>query len=395
MEQIDYLKLVNLTNPVDDRQLNLVYTVNDKIKDGQINKEVYEKIMEMKEDSKQFGYLVESGYRSCEAQACKFICSISKKIIEQHIKESKYMGITKKFLYFFLRNFIDKIPQKYLVAWYQEIVSKESDPNKIFEYSFEFMKIKLSEIVNKDIKDMHLNLITLYDMGVQIPTFSEHHTGLAFDLNLPGDKGLGYSNSIDETKWIFEHCKDYGFILRYPENKKVFTQIKPEPWHLRFVGSKKIASEIMDNNITFEEYHIAQYIINNGITISKFLSNSDNINSFDNLGKYVGIESAIEIRKNPKLLKDMERYMFKKCYDMDLTDDKIKELDTDSIITICRNILHISDNNKKALLLEIIIGNKVFDNFDSNVLVDSATLFFEDWRMDIMNKEKINDKNYK
>lgn len=34
-----------------------------------------------------------------------------------------------------------------------------------------------------------------------------------------------------EQKWLMEHCWEYGFILRYPEDKQDATGIIYEPWH--------------------------------------------------------------------------------------------------------------------------------------------------------------------
>ena len=53
---------------------------------------------------------------------------------------------------------------------------------------------------------------------------------------------------------IHKKLADYGFILRYLKGRDNVTGYAYEPWHLRYVGDKKIAKEIMDKNITFEEY---------------------------------------------------------------------------------------------------------------------------------------------
>ena len=52
------------------------------------------------------------------------------------------------------------------------------------------------------------------------------------------------------------HAKlaDYGFILRYLNGREDSTGYTYEPWHLRYIGDKNIAKEIMDKNITLEEY---------------------------------------------------------------------------------------------------------------------------------------------
>ena len=64
------------------------------------------------------------------------------------------------------------------------------------------------------------------------PGTSEHQVGLAVDFNSVED-------SFKNTKaysWLVAHCSDYGFILRYTEEKQEKTGIIPEPWHYRYVG---------------------------------------------------------------------------------------------------------------------------------------------------------------
>ena len=50
-----------------------------------------------------------------------------------------------------------------------------------------------------------------------------------------------------------EHCWEYGFILRYPDNTSEITGIIYEPWHYRYVGVD-VAMELRDLGITLEEY---------------------------------------------------------------------------------------------------------------------------------------------
>ena len=84
------------------------------------------------------------------------------------------------------------------------------------------------------------------------PGTSEHHTGLAFDL-------MGEDNTLDgfvhtqEYLWIKENAALYGFIIRYPEDKKAITGIIHEPWHLRYVGADA-ARVIAQEGICLEEY---------------------------------------------------------------------------------------------------------------------------------------------
>ncbi len=92
-----------------------------------------------------------------------------------------------------------------------------------------------------------------------VPGYSEHHTGLAIDIVIRKDGKLIEENEdMIAEREIFAkiHAKlaDFGFILRYLENREDITGYTYEPWHLRYVGSKTIAKEIMDKDITFEEY---------------------------------------------------------------------------------------------------------------------------------------------
>ena len=94
---------------------------------------------------------------------------------------------------------------------------------------------------------------------VAVPGYSEHHTGLAIDICLKKDGKLIYDNDeMIAEREIFSkvHAKlsKYGFILRYLEGRDEITGYAYEPWHLRYVGDEKIAKEIMDKDITFEEY---------------------------------------------------------------------------------------------------------------------------------------------
>lgn len=83
------------------------------------------------------------------------------------------------------------------------------------------------------------------------PGYSEHQTGLAFDLNSISDD-FQYTS---EGKWVNENAWRYGFILRYPKSKESITGYKYESWHLRYVG-KDLASKLYNNGdwITLEEH---------------------------------------------------------------------------------------------------------------------------------------------
>ncbi len=81
------------------------------------------------------------------------------------------------------------------------------------------------------------------------PGTSEHQVGLAVDFNSVEDS----FRNTKEYKWLQEHCTDYGFILRYADDKQAKTGIIPEPWHYRYVGVE-MAKKIAASGLSMEEY---------------------------------------------------------------------------------------------------------------------------------------------
>lgn len=89
---------------------------------------------------------------------------------------------------------------------------------------------------------------------VAIPGTSEHEIGLALDIVSSKNQILNSSQENTEVqKWLMEHCYEYGFILRYPTDKKDITKINYEPWHYRYVGVKD-AMFIKEKGFCLEEY---------------------------------------------------------------------------------------------------------------------------------------------
>ena len=81
------------------------------------------------------------------------------------------------------------------------------------------------------------------------PGTSEHHTGLALDINCAND-------SFENTKafkWLCENAENYGFIMRYSADKQPITGVIHESWHWRFVGINH-AKEINKQGLCLEEY---------------------------------------------------------------------------------------------------------------------------------------------
>ena len=84
------------------------------------------------------------------------------------------------------------------------------------------------------------------------PGHSEHQTGLAADVY---NKTETYTNfeRTKEYQWMQNHAHEYGFILRFPEDKVDETGYQFESWHYRYVGIEA-AKYIKEHNISFEEY---------------------------------------------------------------------------------------------------------------------------------------------
>ena len=85
------------------------------------------------------------------------------------------------------------------------------------------------------------------------PGYSEHHTGLAIDVD---NEKLNFNKFYltKEFNWMNNNAYKYGFILRYPKDKENITGYTYEPWHYRYVG-KRIAEYIKKHNSTYEEYY--------------------------------------------------------------------------------------------------------------------------------------------
>jgi len=115
----------------------------------------------------------------------------------------------------------------------------------------------LFEIKIERFMDQGMSYTEAYEKAAQavtVPGTSEHEVGLAFDIVTDNFRSL--TSGFGETeagKWLYEHSREYGFILRYPQGKEDITGIEYEPWHFRYVGVDA-ATYIMDRGLTLEEF---------------------------------------------------------------------------------------------------------------------------------------------
>ena len=81
------------------------------------------------------------------------------------------------------------------------------------------------------------------------PGASEHHSGLAFDITVPGK----YFSDTAQYLWMKKHCWEYGFILRYTDENEDITGFLGEEWHYRYVG-KEHSMCMYEMDLCLEEY---------------------------------------------------------------------------------------------------------------------------------------------
>ena len=83
---------------------------------------------------------------------------------------------------------------------------------------------------------------------------SEHQSGLCIDIT---DRYYEVKNddivNSDTVQWLAAHCADYGFILRFPADKRDITHVMSESWHFRYVGDEA-AKYMTENNLCLEEF---------------------------------------------------------------------------------------------------------------------------------------------
>ncbi len=100
------------------------------------------------------------------------------------------------------------------------------------------------------------NGIEFTEKFVAIPKQSEHQTGLAIDLGEFAENIDFICPSFPDygiCKDFKDLAQDYGFIMRYKNDKKSITHISEEKWHFRYVGVPH--ARLMNKyNYCLEEY---------------------------------------------------------------------------------------------------------------------------------------------
>lgn len=89
---------------------------------------------------------------------------------------------------------------------------------------------------------------------VAVPGYSEHNTGYAADILTDSYRVMdsGFADT-DAFAWLSENAAQYGFILRYPQDKSAITGIIYEPWHWRYLGPEN-ARTVKESGLCLEEF---------------------------------------------------------------------------------------------------------------------------------------------
>ena len=87
------------------------------------------------------------------------------------------------------------------------------------------------------------------------PGYSEHQTGLAFDLiSSSGQLYRVSDNTYDyNTDWVAQNAAEFGFIVRYRSDWQSITGFIGEPWHLRYLGVD-LAKQVFASNLPLETF---------------------------------------------------------------------------------------------------------------------------------------------
>lgn len=104
------------------------------------------------------------------------------------------------------------------------------------KYQIEVFKHKFKDTEHPTTEELKKRLSVSAPSG-----YSEHHTGLAIDINSVEDDFTG----TKEALWLEKNAPNFGFELSFPRNN---TQgLSYEPWHWRYIGDsecKKIFNKI-------------------------------------------------------------------------------------------------------------------------------------------------------
>ena len=140
---------------------------------------------------------------------------------------------------------------KSILSNIEELISAAKDEGYIFVLSDGYRSYADQEKMFNNYKNSYG--YEEADKNVARPGHSEYQTGISFQI-VPYNKVFDKPRESEEYKWLKDNAYNYGFIFRYPEDKKDITLFDSYTWRLRFVGTTA-ASIIESEKISFEEYY--------------------------------------------------------------------------------------------------------------------------------------------
>ena len=91
--------------------------------------------------------------------------------------------------------------------------------------------------------------------AISTPGADEHELGLTVDIVDKSHQQRDMELTESDTyKWLSRHCWEYGFVIRYPEDKSDVTGREFMPWHYRYVGIES-AQLMQELQLCLEEYY--------------------------------------------------------------------------------------------------------------------------------------------
>lgn len=111
--------------------------------------------------------------------------------------------------------------------------------------SYDFQRTLYTQYLSSDSQEV-------VDTYSARPGHSEHQLGLSCDFASATSELESFTGTAEE-KWMRDNAVDFGFILRFPEDKTNITGYMYESWHYRFVGVEQ-AKKIKESGLTLEEY---------------------------------------------------------------------------------------------------------------------------------------------
>ena len=140
---------------------------------------------------------------------------------------------------------------KSILSNIEELISAAKDEGYIFVLSDGYRSYADQEKMFNNYKNSYG--YEEADKNVARPGHSEYQTGISFQI-VPYNKVFDKPRESEEYKWLKDNAYNYGFIFRYPDDKKDITLFDSYTWRLRFVGTTA-ASIIESEKISFEEYY--------------------------------------------------------------------------------------------------------------------------------------------